>query len=334
MTQAEDSLEAQKRAIACKDFYFTSTDGKTRIHAQRWLPEGSPRAVVQIAHGMVEHIERYDDFARTLAACGYLVCGNDHIGHGKSAPSVEAIGILPLNGADIMVGDVHNLREMAVEQVGSSVPYFLFGHSMGSFVVRDYLAKYATNLQGAIVCGTGQQPLAVSKAGLAVARAIAAVRGVDYRSKLLDGMAVGSYGKKIPNARTPYDWLNTDPAAVDAYIADPECGAVFSAGGYVSLLTLTKRVAEPDYAGKVEDGVHVLFIAGGQDPVGNCGRGVDAAVTALEAGGRADVDVKLYPGMRHEILNEPAHEEVYADVLEWLGRHTPLHEHHLQNREE
>lgn len=333
MAEATDQIEDRKRAIACETFYFTSTDGKTRIHALRWLPAGEPRAVVQIAHGMVEHIERYDDFARTLAACGYLVCGNDHIGHGQSAPSVDRIGCLPVNGADIMVGDVHKLREMTTEQVGSQVPYFLFGHSMGSFIVRAYLAEYATNLQGAVISGTGQQPLAVSRAGRALAKLIAAVRGADYKSKLLDGMAMGGYAKKIPNARTSFDWLNTDPAAVDAYIADPACGQMFSAGGYVSLLTLTERIALPEYPGKVEDGVHVLFIAGGQDPVGDCGRGVDAAASALEEGGRADVDVKLYPGMRHEILNEPAHEEVYADVLEWLAKHVPLHENHLQNRE-
>lgn len=283
-------------------------------------PDEAPKAIVQIIHGMEEHIGRYDDFARFLARRGFVVYGSSHIGHGKSAPSQDAISCLPENGAQVMVSDVHTLRMIANAENPEGLPYLMFGHSMGSFVLRSYLARYGRGLAGAVICGTGQQPVAASRFAAWLSRSIGRRKGFDHRSSLIDGLAVGSYSKAIPDARTKLDWLSTDSNVVDAYIADPACGVMFSVGGYASLTDLTAEVASDACAGSVPDGLPVLFIAGQQDPVGDMGKGVKAAADAMERCSKARVSVIMYEGMRHEILNEPNKMLVYADVADFFDR--------------
>ena len=316
--------QAAKDAVLCTELFFDSTDGQTKIHALKWEPAGDaaqePVGIVQIAHGMVEHVERYDDFARCLAANGYVVCAADHIGHGESVSAHECRGELPENGAQVMVADVHSLRTMMQSDYPAQTPYYLFGHSMGSFVVRSYLARFGRGLAGAIICGTGQQPVAASKFAGALSRAIGRRKGFEYRSKLVDNLAMGAYAKAVKDARTPFDWLNTDPERVDEYIADPACGMMFSVGGYASLTDLTAEVAGKQCVERIPSGLPVLFIAGAEDPVGDCGKGVLAAAQAMKQYSQAQVETKIYDGMRHEILNEPRRAEVYADVLAWLAR--------------
>ena len=220
-----------KDAVTCTTLNYDSSDGQTKIHALRWDPVGdaasAPVGIVQIVHGMVEHVERYDDFARFLAANGYVVCAADLIGHGQSVSSPERRGELPENGAQVMVNDVHTLRVIVSRSYSADTPYFLFGHSMGSFIVHAYLARYGKGLAGAVICGTGQQPIVLSKLAAAISRNIGRRKGFDYHSSLLDGFAIDSYAKAIKNARTPFDWLSTDPAKVDEYIEDPACGVMF-----------------------------------------------------------------------------------------------------------
>ncbi len=309
---------------------FKSHDGKTQVKGLVWSPErpkaagrqASPRGIVQIVHGMAEHIGRYDDCARFLAAHGYVVCAHDHVGHGKSVSAPEERGHLPLDGGkDVLVEDVNELRRTVGSRYSRQTPYFLFGHSMGSFVVRVYLSRYAEGLSGAVICGTGNQSRALSKAGNFLARRIAASKGETARSEKLDAMGAGGFAKDIPNARTPLDWLSCDPAVVDAYIADDMCGAMFSAGGYATLTSLTDEAASPACAAKIPRELPLLFIAGAQDPVGEHGRGVRAAAELVRRAGVRDVEVKLYEGMRHEILNEPGAAQVYEDVLAWVDGH-------------
>lgn len=318
----DQDMEAAKNAVTCETLYYDSSDGETRIHALVWLPADDaahrPYGIVQIVHGMVEHIERYDDFARFLAANGYAVCANDHIGHGGSTSSPDRWGCLPENGAQVMVRDVHALRELFAQRFSPETPYFLFGHSMGSFITRAYLARHGRGLAGAVICGTGQQPIIASKFAAWLSRRVGARKGMDYRSEFIHNLGDGSYGKKIPNARTNLDWLNTDPCRVDEYIADPACGAMFSVGGYASLTDLTAEVASKECAGAVPPNLSVLFIAGAGDPVGDFGKGVNAAAQDMRRYSTAKVSVIIYEGMRHEILNEPDHMKVYADVLRWM----------------
>lgn len=308
-------------------FSFPSTDGRTVLFGRFWLPRdperaAHPRGIVQIVHGMAEHSARYAAFARFLADRGYAVCAHDHIGHGKSVKDPSLFGCLPVkNGAQILVEDVHRLRGYMAELFPEGTPYILFGHSMGSFIVRVYLAHHGEGLAAAIVCGTAQQPRIASLGGGALARFLVTTRGENYRSSFLDNIGAGAYGKKIPDARTPYDWICTDSAVVDAYIADDGCGFMFSVGGYAALLDLTAEIVTPACAAGVPDGLPVLFMAGALDPVGDNGVGPKAAAEQMAKLSQARVDVKLYEGMRHEVLNEIGHERVFEDVAQWIEEH-------------
>ena len=287
-----------------------------------WEPEGAPRAIVQIAHGMSEYIDRYDDFGRWLASHGIMVCGADHYAHGVNVRDPNNWGVLPSDqGKEILIQGFQLMRLSMEETYGTKLPYFVFGHSMGSFIVRAYIARYGQGLNGAIICGTGHNPMAVCKAGGIMAKAIAKVKGDGYRSKFLNGLADGAYSKAIPDARTPFDWLNTDPEKVDEYINDPACGFMFSAGGYVALMGLTAEVADKKKIAGIAKDLPVYFIAGDSDPVGANGQGVKTVFEMFKAAGIKDVDCKIYKNMRHEILNEPGHLEVYEDVLAWINTH-------------
>lgn len=309
---------------------FKSHDGSSQIKGVLWqpVPGAGPgprpnaprvRGIVQIVHGMAEHSGRYEDFARFLVDRGFAVCAHDHIGHGRSAVSPADLGHMPLEGGkDVLVEDVHEMRRLVSARFPRQVPYFIFGHSMGSYVTRAYLSRHAQGLSGAVICGTGNEPVAKSKAGYALARRIARRQGERTRSKLLHGLADGAFSKSVKKARTPLDWLSTDPAVVDAYLADDLCGQMFTAGAYATLTSLTAEVATLDSALAVPSELPVLFIAGALDPVGNKGKGVKSAAALFEKAGIRDVEVKLYPGMRHEILNEPGKRQVYDDVLAWI----------------
>lgn len=333
---AGSSVEVQREPIS-----FPSSDGESTISGCVWTPAPAagaapaadatspafaaatpaPRGIVQLVHGMAEHVGRYDDLACHLVECGFVVCGDDHIGHGLSVSDPSKLGCLPPKGKDFLIEDEHQLRSLVSARFPPQTPYIMYGHSMGSFITRAYLARHGQGLAGAILCGTAQQPLALSRIGHALARILGFFRGDEYRSSFLDDMGAGAYSKQIENARTPFDWLCTDPAVVDAYLADDLCGFMFSVGGYAALTDLTGEIATKACASKVPKDLPLFFIAGDQDPVGDCGAGVRAAADQHAAAGVLDVQVKLYPGMRHEIHNEPGHAQVYEDVVEWMEAH-------------
>lgn len=322
----DQAASALADSVIREEFSFPSADGVSTIHARWWLPAApadpatpaQPRAIVQLVHGMSEHIGRYDAFAAFLASKGFAVCGHDHIGHGRSVSSPKDFGCLPAKeGKDIMVADAHRVRQLAAERF-PGLKHLLFGHSMGSFVVRSYVSKHGEGLAGAIVCGTGNQALALSKAGNFLANLLCTLRGPRTLSPLIHSMSIGAYAKAIPNARTPHDWLSHDPAVADAFAADPTCGFPFSVSGYAALTSLTGEVVTPACAAGVPKDLPLLYIAGEGDPVGDCGKGVRAAVELVRDAGVRDVSLILYPDMRHEILNEFGKAQVYADVLEWM----------------
>lgn len=310
---------------------FTSHDLESITNAKVWTTEefgepGSwgpkqPKAVFQIVHGMAEHIDRYDDFARYLVKRGFVVCAEDHVGHGGTVDRESDYGHMPLHGGnEVAVGDVHTLHSMMAREL-PDVPYVLYGHSMGSFIVRAYIARYGDELTACVLSGTGNPPKGLSKAGRTLAHFIASINGERHRSKLIDNMGAGAYGKKIKDARTQLDWLSTDDAVVDAYIADPRCGFMFTVGGYATLLDLTAEVVTPECAAEVPKNLPVLFVAGDGDPVGDMGEGVKAAAQLLRDAGVTEVDEIIYKGMRHEIHNEIGHEKVYDDIATWVEEH-------------
>lgn len=298
---------------------FLSTDGKTRINGIIWWPDEQPKAVVQLVHGMAEYIMRYEPFARYLNGKGFVVCGHDHLGHGKSVADASQLGHLPVsNGHKILVADVGRMRDVMHDRLDSELPYFLFGHSMGSFVVRSYISSCGEGLAGCIVCGTGHIPPATSKAGNALAHAIARVRGEDYVSKLLGNLSVGAYAKALDDPQTPLDWLSYNRDNVSTYMADDLCGFPFSAGGNASLTALTAEVCDRKCCARVPKDLPLLYVAGDGDPVGDMGEGVRTAAQMAREAGSTDVTCKIYEHMRHEILNEDGRQLVFDDIATWM----------------
>lgn len=310
---------ASQDSVKVSTFAFTSSNARTRIHAQVWEPAGSApfRGVVQLVHGMSEHIARYDRFAHALAQSGYLVCGHDHIGHGKSVSSLSDLGVLPVYADLVMEEDIACLRhEIEARYRVASLPWVLFGHSMGSYLVRAFLVDYREELAGVILCGTGMVSAPQALAGGAGARLVSCMRGSRYKSTFLNARGMGAFDAAFPQEK-PLSWLNSDYELVKRYLDDPLCGQVFSSGGYAALAHLTGRTSRPDFPARAKQRPPVLFIAGDRDPVGQAGVGVHAAQALFEHA-EFKTTLYLYAGMRHEILLEPRSEQVFNDVLAWL----------------
>lgn len=290
-------------------------NGNRPINYQVWEPEGAPRGLLQLSHGMAEHIRRYDAFARFMAQNGYLVFGNDHIGHGDNAPTPEERGYMPKNAADILVDDLHLVAEDVKARYGN-LPHILLGHSMGSFVARLYLSRYGTELDGAIIMGSagGGQPTA---AGKLLARLTSALRGSHHRSPLIDSIAFGSYNKRLGKDAHKFAWLSRDESEVAAYDADQLCGYLFTADAFYALFDILGRVSAKAWPSTVPCDLPIFIVSGEQDPVGNYGRGVTDLYRSLLQTGNSGVALRLYPEDRHEILNELDRLTVYSDILDW-----------------
>ena len=307
--------------VTKKEFYFPSSDGHTRLHAAEWRPGGSVSAIVQIAHGVGEYVLRYEPFAAYLAEHGFIVIGNDHIGHGLSRSEDSA----PLyfgseDGWNHVAEDLFTLRNLAAAR-HPELPILLLGHSMGSFLARTYLIRHPGTVRAAILMGTGQPAPAAVAGGRAVARHEGRRLGYDHYSARVDRLSFRAYNRAFAPNRTDFDWLSTNPDNVDAHINDPLCGDPATIGlfqdmlGGIAFLTRRKNLR------KMDMNTPVLFISGLDDPVGDMGQGVIRAYESFLRAGVQDADLKLYPGMRHEILFETDYKRVYTDLLMWIRRH-------------
>lgn len=294
---------------------FRSVTGQ-KLDRRLWLPEGEPKAVVQFVHGMAEHIDRYDAPARALAAAGYAVVGHTHLGHGPKG--IIKGYFADKDGWQCLIEDVHNLRKQT-ESYFPGKPYFLLGHSMGSFVVRCYLLEKAEGLAGAILSGTGWYDPMTLAGGLTICN-IACLTGGAKKECALVKKAVSLSSKGNFENRTPSDWLSRDTAQVDKYEADPLCGFAFTASGYRDMFRGLKRLVKVDNLKKMPAGLPVYFFSGDKDPVGASGVGVNKIVDMFRQAGMQDVEVKLYPDGRHEMFNELNCEEVYQDLIGWLDK--------------
>ena len=301
------------------EFYFPSKDGNTEIHTIEWKPEGEVKAVLQLCHGMVEYIRRYDEFAEFMCGHGYYVVGNDHLGHGKSIQSKSEYGFFNEKyGNACVIGDMHTLRQRTVKKY-PDVPYFMLGHSMGSLLVRQYIQMYGNGLSGAVLLGaSADQSKAVLVCGKRLCRLMAAVRGWHYRSRLIDGMVLGSYNKKFKQAKTRADWITSDLERLDAYVTDPLCSFVFTVNAYYSLFSGMQSMEKKENICMIPKTLPILFASGSDDPVGNFGKGVRKICEQYKAAGLQDVALKLYDGDRHELLNETDRRQVYQDLYDWM----------------
>lgn len=304
-----------------KDGTFGSTTGLADINYRCWAPADPEqiKAVFQIAHGMAEHIERYELFAQHLCSQGYAVYANDHIGHGKSVKTDDDLGYFgERDGWMAFVNDCKLLSDIARGE-NPGKPLIFFGHSMGSFIARKYAEKFGTEIAGAVFCGTsGNNPAA--GVGSALAGVIAALKGARHRSDFLNKMSFGSYNKRIPNPRTDFDWLSRDKAIVDAYIEDKYCGFLFTAVGYRDLATLLHNVSSKAWYNNLPYALPILVVSGSMDPVGEYGKGIRQFVEDLKRSGHRNVTVKLYDGDRHEILNELDKQTVFDDITKWADK--------------
>ena len=301
-----------------KEFYFPSCDGKTSIHAVEWYPETEPVGVLQIAHGVAEYALRYDAYARFLNSHGFIVVANDHIGHGLSvAPGAAPLWFGEKNGWQHVVDDMRALHDLTRDKY-PGLPYFLMGHSMGSFLARTYLISYPGTGKAPIIMGTGQQPGAVVAGGRAIAGIIGKLHGFDKFNATVDNLAFGAYNKAFEPKRTKFDWLSVNKDNVDAYIADPLCGGDTSVGLFRDMLGGIAFISKESNLRKMDMNTPVLFISGDHDPVGDMGKGPTLASESFRKVGVKDVTLKLYPGLRHEILNEKERGQVYADIWAWI----------------
>ena len=308
--------------VQVSDFSFPSTDGAHTIHCRQWLPDGPVRRVVQLVHGVAEHIGRYDAFARFLAENGCAVAGDDHLGHGQSIGSDRELGWFgEEKGWEHLVEDEKVLRDILRERFAGA-PMVLFGHSMGSFIARTYLGWHPADFDGCVLSGTGRQPAIVCQAGKFMARREISAHGSGYRSPRLQKLAFGSYLKRIENPIGANDWICRDENVIRAYDADPLCGFTATAGLMRDMMEGLQIIGSRRHMALMEKSLPVLFAAGEEDPVGGYGKGVEKVADAFRRAGMEDVTVKLYPGSRHEILNELDKQTVWRDILRWMESKT------------
>ncbi len=288
-----------------------SATGQGELYVRVWEPENQPKAVLQIVHGMAEHIERYDRFARCLNQNSILVVGADNASHGKS---ISKDGIRGYFGAEhgwnSLIQDIQSVHSI-IKQSYCDLPCILFGHSMGSFLARSYAARHGDDLDGFIFCGTAGKNPALPVAKL-LARCEIRKNGASTPSRLLDKLSFGAYNNAFKPNRTPFDWLSRDEVEVDKYVDDPACGFVFTAAGFRDLFDGLGEVSGPQWARRVPKRP-ILLIAGDADPVGANGKGVKQVEAWLVQSGHR-VKCILYPGARHELLNETNREQVSDDV--------------------
>jgi len=301
---------------------FKADDG-AEIFCHQWIPGGkkSIKAAVQIAHGMAEHSKRYSRFAEALTKEGFAVYANDHRGHGQTAGSLENVGYFAdENGWNLVVEDMRKLTQL-IKNNHPDIPVFLFGHSMGSFLSRNYIFLYGNEIQGVILSGTGGDPGLLGKIGHFIAKRESRNKGKKFRSQLLDKMSFGKFNNAFKPNRTDFDWLSRDEAEVDKYVDDPYCGEVFTAGIYVDLLSGLAVINNFKNVQKVPKDLPIYLFSGDKDPVGNNTKGIKQVFKSYQKTGIKDVTCKFYKDGRHEMLNETNREEVFGDVITWLNGH-------------
>ena len=271
------------------DFTLQSSAPGRMLHAFRCVPEGEVRAIVQLSHGMVEFIDRYKPLAEYLAARGILVTGNDHLGHGGSIRTRADYGYFAEpDGNRAVLDDLHAMTVLT-KKLYPGVPYFLLGHSMGSFYARQYLCEWGNELDGAIILGTGFQPKALVAFARTVCRVLAVFFGWQHRSRLVAELSFLGYNKGL-EGRTTHDWLNRDQAEVDKYLAEERCTFTFTLNAYYSMFSGILRLHDPAFLARMPKELPLLFLSGDADPVGEQGKGVRRAIQSLKDAGVQNIE--------------------------------------------
>lgn len=308
-----------------KEFWLPASGGGHDIYCCYWQEEGRTRfrGMLQLAHGMAEHILRYEEFALYFANNGFLICGNDHMGHGQSVGNQAEFGYFgEQNGVKNLVNDMYSLTVFMKKQF-PGLPHCVIGHSMGSFLTRKYITQYGGELSAAIFLGTsgGHRfiDLAITLSKKGIER-----KGAGQKGHSVNKLAFASFNVKCRPHRTNFDWVSSDEVEVQKFIQDENCGFVFTYGGYHDLFCLLKEISRKDWAEKVPAALPILLLSGKEDPVGAYGKGVQEVYQRLLSADVQQVKMKLYANARHELLHERNRRQVYQDILHWLNQHMPI----------
>lgn len=309
------------------DITFLSSNKKTNIHAIICQPKnGQFTRIIQIIHGMCEYIERYLPFIEYLVTKGFIVVGHDHLGHGQSIKSPDDLGYFgEPNPSDLLIQDIHSLRKIIVKKY-PNLPYFMCGHSMGSYLLRQYICTYSKGLAGIIIIGTGYMSPCESLLALGFINVLSCFKGIKHKSNLTKKISfeLGPYSKYDHQKKDLNNsWISRDPEIVKKYYEDKNCQFDFTLNGYYGLVQSIRYSCDPSNVAKIKKDIPILFVSGDCDPVGNNGEGVRKSYEIMKLIGSVDVSMKLFMGCRHEVLNELNKDEVYEYILNWINEKTP-----------
>ena len=296
---------------------YPSSDGIHTVHGREWLPQGEPRGVLQLVHGVAEHVGRYGHVAQFFCRHGLVVCGEDHLGHGLTAREGELGFFASKGGWDLLVEDIRRLRELEGEKY-PGIPYVMLGHSMGSFLTRTYLIRCPGTLDGAVLSGTGQENGMLVAGGKAAANVLCALLGPKYVSRLIYHISLGSYNRKFRPGRGQGSWLSRDEEWLSQGRDDPLTSFKPTVSMFRDMLGGIQEIGKLSNLERMDKDTPIYFFSGDQDPVGAEGRGVRKVETLFRRAGCRDVTVRLYPGGRHEMLNETNRQQVMEELLAWL----------------
>ncbi len=294
---------------------FRSTNSVSGIAYYVTVPDGKPKCIVQIAHGMCEKIPMYREFMEYLADNGCIACGHDALGHGNSARNYSELGFFAeKNGWICLVRDMKKLTDI-VRSKYPDLPVFLIGHSMGSFVLREYLTWYGSDISGAILLGTsdgfeGQKSL------VRLARAMCLLCDGRYHNRLVLKTGCIYFCSKLGKVKAGWDWLSRDRKVRD-YMDRYSFG--YTARAYYDIITLLDVISAPDWTQSIRKDMPILLMSGLADAVGNCGRGVAKLYNRLKSSGCTKLKVRLYDGARHMLIHETNREQVYDDIMKWIN---------------
>lgn len=299
-----------------KEFYYLSSNNETNIHAIKWLPE-KPIGIVQIAHGVTEHIDRYDEFANYLTSKGYIVVGNDHLGHGKSIiKNKSKMYFGPQGSWENVVKDIKILHEKTSSE-HPNIPYYIIGFSLGSFLVRTYLIEHKPKLDKVVLIGTGTQPKWLINILKQIVKKEINNKGAENPTPLVTNLSFGTYNRQIKNAKTPHDWLTSNEKALEEYCSDPLVGKELSSSLFYELLSGISYTSEMKNMKQMPK-IPVLLISGKSDPVGDMGKGIKKLSKKLNKLNISN-QVILYENLRHDILHEKEYKKVYEDIYKFIA---------------
>ncbi len=300
-----------------REIEVRSSDGKNTLRGIAYVPEGEVRGLFHLVHGMTEYIGRYDELMSQIAASGFVCFGFDNLGHGKTAKESDLGFIAEKDGYKYLIEDVKIFADQ-IRKEYPNVPFILMGHSMGSFIVRLYAAKYGELIDKLIICGTaGKNPAAA--AGLLLCRIIKAVRGPRAISPFIENIAFGAYNKRFEGL-SQYDWLTKDRSIIEKYEQDKYCTFHFTVSAMHDLITLISLCNDKRWFNEMRADMPILLVSGDMDPVGNYGKGVREVYQSLIKSGHRDVAIKLYENCRHEIHNDTCKEQMLDDILKFTTK--------------